>query len=179
MDGAQRQITAAATVATADRSARQAAHALATRDLALQIQSARLGELPALAHLQRRSFALDRGYGLATCFMLWCARGPQLLAARDAAGQLVGMVIVDRRRGRTPHGRILNLCVAPEHRLRGYGRALLDAAERAVPAARYVLLVDQKNQPAIALYESHGYQIAGLEPSYYGRHRHALLMQKG
>jgi [ribosomal protein S18]-alanine N-acetyltransferase len=146
---------------------------------ALAIQRAQFGELPALARLQRRSFAHDRGYGLATCLLLWCTRGPELLVARDAAGQLVGMVIVDRKRGRTPHGRILNLCVAPEQRRRGYGGALLAAAEQAVPAERYVLMVDQKNEPAIALYQSRGYLIVGQEPNYYGRHRHGLLMQKG
>jgi ribosomal-protein-alanine N-acetyltransferase len=167
----------AATAPTTSRGA----HGL-TRELtagAVAIQPARLRELPALARLQRRGFALDRGYGLATCLLLWCARGPQLLTARDAAGQLVGMVIVDRKHGRTPHGRILNLCVAPEQRRRGYGRALLAAAECAVPARRYVLMVDQKNPPAIALYAAHGYQIAGQEPNYYGRHRHGVLMQKG
>lgn len=155
------------------------ARAVDAAHVEIQVQRARLGELPALARLQRRGFAHDRGYGLLTCCMLWCARQPALLVARDAAGQLVGMAIADRRHGRTPHGRILNLCVAPEHRQRGYGRALLAAAERAVPAERYVLMVDQKNQPAIALYEAQGYLIAGLEPNYYGRHRHGLLMQKG
>jgi [ribosomal protein S18]-alanine N-acetyltransferase len=177
MRGAQGRMAGAASATATRRSASEMTRELATG--AVAIHHAEFGELPALARLQRRSFAHDRGYGLATCLLLWVSRGPELLVARDAAGQLVGMVIVDHKRGRTPHGRILNLCVAPEQRRRGYGGALLAAAERAVPAERYVLMVDQKNQPAIALYQSRGYLIVGQEPNYYGRHRHGLLMQKG
>jgi ribosomal-protein-alanine N-acetyltransferase len=179
MRGAQGRMASTATAAATATSTAPTRAVPAGATDTLEIHRAQFGELPALARLQRRGFAHDRGYGLATCLLLWCARGPELLVARDAVGQLVGMVIVDRKRGRTPHGRILNLCVAPEQRRRGYGGALLAAAERAAPAERYVLMVDQKNEPAIALYQSRGYLIVGQEPNYYGRRRHGLLMQKG
>src|SRR6476619_399783 len=122
MRGAQGRMTSTA-MASATTTASRAAPTVVSD--ALTIQHAQFGELPALARLQRRGFTHDRGYGLATCLLLWCSRGPELLVARAADGQLAGMIIVDRKRGRTPHGRILNLCVAPEQRRRGYGGALL------------------------------------------------------
>jgi ribosomal-protein-alanine N-acetyltransferase len=56
---------------------------------------------------------------------------------------------------------------------------LLLSVEALLPASRFVLLVDQSNAPAVALYESCGYRRVGLETDYYARGRHALVMQKG
>lgn len=139
---------------------------------------ARFGELPFLARLQRRGFARDGGYGLPTCLTLWLLPRLVLLVARDVAGTPVGMIIADRRGGSTPHGRVLNLCVDPRHRRQGAGRALLAAIEAAISVPAWVLLVDQKNLGAIALYERCGYRNVGMEPDYYGQHCHALVMQK-
>lgn len=137
-----------------------------------------LADLPALARLQRRAFTNHQGYGLITLGLLWAAPRVLLLVAR-ADDTPAGMIIADERRGRTAHGRILNLCVDPGFRRLGIGRDLMRAAEALLPAGRIVLMVDQHNDPAIALYTSLGYRDVGLKPDYYGRGRHALVMQKG
>ena len=148
-------------------------------DLArIVIAWAGFGELPALARLQQREFANHAGYGLLTLTTLWAAPRVMLLVAR--AGQApAGMIIADEKLGITPHGRILNICVALEYRRCGLGRELMLTAEALLPMRRMILMVDQQNAPAISLYESLGYHNVGLRPNYYGRGRHALVMQKG
>lgn len=65
---------------------------------------------------------------------------------------------------------ILTLVVAPEHRRRGIGRALvLSAATHAerLGARTLFLEVETANKAAIALYEALGFRSVGLRPGYY------------
>jgi [ribosomal protein S18]-alanine N-acetyltransferase len=69
-------------------------------------------------------------------------------------------------------GEILNLAVAPTHRRRGLGKALLHTclawmAERG--AATAYLEVRRSNEAAIAMYGAEGFATVGVRPNYYRR----------
>ncbi len=70
--------------------------------------------------------------------------------------------------------------VAPDHRGRGVGRALVEAgmARASEQGCRRVLLeVEHDNAPALALYRLLGFTELGRRENYYGAGRHALVMQ--
>jgi len=69
-------------------------------------------------------------------------------------------------------GEIITLCVAPEHRGRGVGRALLGRAQDICAqrgAKTLYLEVRTRNAPAIALYEGAGFTRCGVRKGYYTR----------
>ena len=84
--------------------------------------------------------------------------------------------------GRDPHPASahvadLGLMVSRSYRRRGAGRALMRAAEtwaRRVGVMKIELHVFPHNRPAIALYESLGYEREGFRRSHY-RRRDSLL----
>ena len=89
------------------------------------------------------------------------------LVAEDAAGQALGyvgmMFVLDE-------GYISNVAVAPEHRRRGIGAALIAELLRqaeGLSLAFVTLEVRQSNLPAQALYASFGFAKAGLRKKYY------------
>lgn len=80
---------------------------------------------------------------------------------------------------------LLLLAVAPEHRRRGVGRLLLDQfveAARASGAARVHLEVRDSN-PAVRMYRTAGFKLAGRRPNYYrgdaGRQFDAITLACG
>jgi ribosomal-protein-alanine N-acetyltransferase len=65
---------------------------------------------------------------------------------------------------------LLNLTVAPAHQGQGWGRLLLEAMDtwaRSVGAQTAWLEVRVSNEPALRLYERHGYRRVGLRRAYY------------
>jgi GNAT superfamily N-acetyltransferase len=91
--------------------------------------------------------------------------GMLLLTADDQAGQPIGRVWVALDRPRPGEAWIYDIQINPERRSKGYGRALLQAAEQ--EAARHGttsigLNVFGSNAVARNLYESSGYQIAAI-----------------
>jgi len=91
--------------------------------------------------------------------------GMLLLVASSAGGEPVGLVWVALDRPRAGEAWIYDIQVYPEHRGKGYGRALLEAAEQ--EAARHGsqaigLNVFGPNAVARRLYESSGYQITAM-----------------
>ena len=101
-----------------------------------------------------RQFAKELPDGLAT-------DGQELFTA-EAAGAEVGILWLSlRSRGAEPHGFILDIAVDAAHRRRGYGRAIMQAAEqetRRLGAASLGLHVFGSNAAAVALYERLGYR---------------------
>jgi ribosomal-protein-alanine N-acetyltransferase len=73
---------------------------------------------------------------------------------------------------------IATIGVLPEYRGRGIGRALLQACEERLVVPRVRLNVRLSNRVAIQLYETSGYQRAGLWPTYYQDGEDALIMEK-
>jgi ribosomal protein S18 acetylase RimI-like enzyme len=85
-------------------------------------------------------------------------RDPDLFLLAEDAGRIIGSVIggFDGRRGMVYH-----LAVAPEHRQRGIGAALMDEVEsrlRQKGCIRYYLMVLYDNSDAIRFYEARGWE---------------------
>ena len=103
----------------------------------------------------------------------------EFLAAESESGELLGyvgmMTVLDE-------GYISNVAVAPEQRRQGIADALITALlERAaLRALSFVTLeVREHNEPAIALYEKHGFVPVGLRKNYYEAPvENAILMTK-
>ena len=147
-------------------------HALAPAPVA--IGAARLGELPAVARLQRRAFPPRLAYGLGTLALLWALPWVHLLVARRGAA-VVGCVIGDRV---ADGGRVVNLAVDPGARRQGIATALLAAIEGVLPAGDMTLMVQADNPAAQALYRGAGYDEETEMPHYYGPNRPGLWMRK-
>ncbi len=73
---------------------------------------------------------------------------------------------------------LLNLAVSPDYRRRGVASSLLKALAREA-AGDIFLEVAEPNEPAIRLYEHHGWVRAGVRKGYYGSGNvNAIVMQK-
>ncbi|MGI8644474.1 MAG: GNAT family N-acetyltransferase [Thermomicrobiales bacterium] len=140
----------------------------------LVIAPARLPDLWPVGRIQRRAFKPRLAYGFGTLLMLWMLPGVQFLVARRA-GTVVGCVLGDRHQGQA---RVVNLAVDPILRRHGIGRALLAALESAIPEGNAVLMVEQENAAARALYTASGYAEVRQAWDYYGRGRHGVWMEK-
>lgn len=84
-------------------------------------------------------------------------------AAHTLAGFVLGRVVLDE-------AELLTLAVDPDAQRQGIGRACLAAFEAEATARGAVLLhleVAESNAPAIALYNSAGWQEAGRRKAYY------------
>jgi ribosomal-protein-alanine N-acetyltransferase len=138
------------------------------------IAPARLRDLRAMAHLQRRAFRPALAYGLGTLLFLWLVPRVRCLVARDEHG-IVGCAIGDRHDG---DGRVISLCVDPDARRRGIGTRLLRELEAALPMGNVLLMVEQDNTAAQSLYRREGYTAVGVARDYYGRGHHGVWMQK-
>jgi ribosomal-protein-alanine N-acetyltransferase len=67
---------------------------------------------------------------------------------------------------------ILTLAVRPQARQRGLGRGLVEAAAvlaKQANAEAMFLEVAEDNDPAMGLYQSSGFRLAGRRPGYYRR----------
>lgn len=136
----------------------------------------RLRDLRAIAAIQRRSFRPGLAYGMSALFILRFFPQTVFLVARDTASrEVIGCGIADRYRGDL---RIMNLAVDPPQQRRGVGSALLERLERLSPAGNCVLMVEEWNTGAQALYERRGYVRSGFAREYYGRNRHGIWMKK-
>lgn len=102
----------------------------------------------------------------------------RLRAARDGSGALLGYLlfwhVVDELH-------LLNVAVATGARRRGIGRALMDdllAYARAHAALRILLEVRASNAPALAMYESLGFERFNVRAGYYADGEDAIEMSR-
>jgi ribosomal-protein-alanine N-acetyltransferase len=141
----------------------------------LVIDRAAWRDLRAVARVQRSSFRPGLAYGLGALALLRALPGVVFLVARLPGLPVAGCVIGDRYRGNL---RIINLAVAPDARRQGVGSALLRASEAAVPMGDVVLIAEEGNTGAQALYLREGYVRSGFARNYYGSGRHGVWMKK-
>ena len=89
----------------------------------------------------------------------------------DLAGYIVGM-------GVAPEGEIANIAVAPSHRRRNIGKALLDNYVMGEDDCEiFFLEVRESNIPARALYGKYGFKTLGVRKNYYKNPReNAIVM---
>lgn len=67
-------------------------------------------------------------------------------------------------------GQIVNVATHPDHRRRGAGRMLMEAIEADARRRAFTLLsleVRVSNEPAIALYKTYGFEVAGVRKGFY------------
>ena len=148
------------------------------RQMAVTIERAGWRALPEVAALQRRAFRPRLAYGLSTLIVLKLLPNVRFLVARtplSQGGQIVGCGIGDRHQGQT---RVINLAVDPATRRRGVGSALLRALELVLPRGDILLMVEEENTAARALYLREGYVPVGTATNYYGQGRSGIWMQK-
>ncbi|MGH9481493.1 MAG: GNAT family N-acetyltransferase [Terriglobales bacterium] len=133
-------------------------------------------DLAAIYALDQRCFAPGIAYSTAEMRAMLLRRG--FHAAIEAGGELGGFILTEMNRG---HGHVITLDVAPEHRRRGLGLALMRAAEdhyRATGARGMSLEVAVNNAGALAFYTRLGYRVARRLPGYYARDLDALRLEK-
>jgi [ribosomal protein S18]-alanine N-acetyltransferase len=109
------------------------------------------------------------------------SEGPDAVWALEDDGRIVGNAGVQA--AGTPGVLVLGMALLPEARGRGGGRALLEAMiEHAQASGSHKLELEvwPENVPAIALYESAGFEVEGMRRDHYRRRdgslRSALLM---
>ena len=88
-----------------------------------------------------------------------------MLVAETAREGAIGSVWIELQHRRTTSAWIYDIVIVPEQRGRGYGRALLRAAEREVErhgVKSIALNVFDRNTAAHHLYGSSGYEVTSL-----------------
>lgn len=138
------------------------------------VAPARLRDIRAVGRIQRRAFKPRLAYSSGTLLMLWALPSVQFLVARRET-EVLGCALGDRHQGQA---RVVNLAVDPIARRQGIGRALLAALEEVLPDGDAVLMVEEQNAAARALYAASGYAEIRLARDYYGRGQHGVWMEK-
>lgn len=142
---------------------------------AVLIEPAQIQDLPALADLEARCFAVP--WTLCQLQSEWRRDGSRFLVARLSAGAapvgyLSWLCVLDE-------GQIGNVAVCPDCRGRQVGSALLAACIRQMASdglTRLTLEVRESNAPAIALYRRAGFVQTGRRPGYYRQPPEAALL---
>lgn len=132
-------------------------------------------DLEAVTQLEKLCFPLDAWPLLEIIGTLTL---PGVVRLKAMAGrQLVGFISGERRR-LEKLGWIATICVHPERRGQGIGRALLATCEARMNMPRVRLTVRTSNLEAVALYQRCGYTQVGEWPRYYAGGEDGLLFEK-
>ncbi len=141
----------------------------------ISIIPATLRDLKELHQLEKLCFQLDAWPILDIIGVLTI---PQVIRLKAVNKQeLVGFIAADLRRSQETAW-IATLAVLPKFRKSGVGSNLLIKCENLVSLPRIRLSVRQSNQPAINLYEKHGYQQVEVWKKYYRGGDNALIFEK-
>lgn len=141
----------------------------------VRLERAGWRDLRSVAAIQKTSFRPGLAYSLSGLSVLSIFPGVVFLVARTDSLPVAGCVIADRHRGNI---RIMNVAVEPSVRRQGIGTALLRGVEAAFTEGDIVLMAEEWNTGAQALYEREGYRRSGTTRDYYGQGRHGILMKK-
>ena len=140
----------------------------------IEIRRVRMRELLQVARLQRRAFPPRLAYPILTLVTLSLLPVVQFVVAVRGR-RVLGCAIGDRS---GLDARVINIAVDPDARRLGIGAALLFELENTLSGGDMVLMVQQENSGAHALYRRVGYIDVGLALDYYGRGRHGIWMRK-
>ena len=141
----------------------------------ITIESATWRDLKDLFQLEKDCFQLDAWPLLDILGVLTI---PQIIRLKAVDQELlVGFIAVDLRRSQKTAW-IATLAVLPAYRKSGIGSILLQISEGEINLPRIRLSVRQSNQPAIQLYQKHGYQQIEVWKKYYKGGDNALVFEK-
>lgn len=142
------------------------------------IRSMTHGDLATVSDIERRSYEYPWSHGVFRDCLLAGYQNIVLLRGDVVAGYGVLSVAAGE-------AHILNICIDPHYRSRGYGEKLLDEMlfrARAASVRQIFLEVRPSNQRAIALYRKKGFHLVAKRPAYYqahgGREDAAVLAKK-
>lgn len=134
------------------------------------------GHIPQIAALEQECFSMPWNETMLENALF--DDQASFIVAEDGEGGILGYAglhaVLDE-------GYIDNIAVAPDARRHGVASALLEVFCRfaAVNLAFLTLEVRKSNAAAIALYEKHGFLLAGLRPGYYQHPREdAVIMTR-
>jgi ribosomal-protein-alanine N-acetyltransferase len=135
-------------------------------------------DLSMVSDIERRSYEFPWSHGVFRDCLLAGYQNIVLLRADAVAGYGVLSVAAGE-------AHILNICVHPDYRSRGYGEKLLDEMlfrARTASVRQIFLEVRPSNERAIALYRKKGFHQVANRPAYYqahgGREDAAVLAKK-
>ncbi len=139
----------------------------------MRIEKATAAQAPAIAALEARCFPADPWPAETILYKI-----NEFFIAREGEA-LLGYLCLSHV---LDEGSIDNIAVAPEQRRRGIAEALVAAGEaeaRRLGLAFITLEVRAGNEPAIRLYEKHGFARVGLRRGYYEKPKEdAILMTR-
>ena len=145
---------------------------------ASRIRPATISDIDALDAIEKAVFPTDRISRRS--FRTLIDRPTAETLVIEADGQICGYAMILFRAG-AALARLYSLAVAPGQAGRGFGRALLAAAEAAAMQHDRILLrleVREDNSGAIALYKGAGYRRIGRHEDYYEDGMAALRFEK-
>lgn len=135
-------------------------------------------DLSMVSDIERRSYEFPWSHGVFRDCLLAGYQNIVLLRGDVVAGYGVLSVAAGE-------AHILNICVEPNYRSRGYGEKLLDEMlfrARAASVRQIFLEVRPSNERAIVLYRKKGFHQVANRPAYYqahgGREDAAVLVKK-
>ena len=135
-------------------------------------------DLSMVSDIERRSYEFPWSHGVFRDCLLAGYQNIVLLRGDAVAGYGVLSVAAGE-------AHVLNVCVHPDYRSRGYGEKLLDEMlyrARAASVRQIFLEVRPSNERAIALYRKKGFHQVANRPAYYqsqqGREDAAVLVKK-
>ena len=146
--------------------------------MAADIRPARASDVDALLAIENAIFSTDRLSRRS--FRRLIGRPSAAVLVAEIGGKVAGYCILLFRAG-NPAARLYSIATAPDMAGQGLGRALIEAAERAVvERGKHSLRLEvrQDNERALSIYRRAGFRPAGSKPGYYQDGMTALRMEK-
>ena len=145
------------------------------REAFIILNSSFFSDLVAIHNLQSACFGHD-AWGYLDLISMFLSPGVVRLKA-VMEDQVVGFVVGDPNRWQRV-GWVATICVHPDYRKRGIGRALLEKCEEAMHESKVKLTVRASNVTAISLYRKQGYEQVGIWQRYYAGGEDGVVMEK-